>query len=205
MLTRRLASDHQIGSSGGYLPSDPAARELMRRRLESDEQLLWAGRANFTGLSLYAILLGSLWMVGALQRALDPTHPWLNHKQAVAYTLLYLPLCAIGIAIGSGVCYGITDRRVLWAATRSLIKKSALELPLCDALGHALKISRYPFGILAFGGKTAEALQRPAQAYFAFFLGSRAPAAYQMLVTAQRKLVDEAEQAAIDGLKTRSS
>jgi hypothetical protein len=181
---------------GGYVPTDPSAREIISRQLEPGENLLWAARAKFSGLDVGAILLAATWTFALLQRKLDPSQPWTNHKQMVLYSVVMLPLCTIALLLRGGIFYRVTDRRVLWLSTR-FRKKSLFDLPLCDALGHRLRIFRRPFGTLDFGGSGAEALSRPKEAYFTFFIGSRAPAVYQLIVEASRKLVDEAENAAI--------
>lgn len=200
MSTPGSCFEGQIVPPGGYVPIDPAAREVIGRHLDPGENLLWAGRAKFSGFDVYAILLAAIWTFALLQRILDPSHPWTNHKQMILYSIMTLPLCTISVFLRGGIFYGVTDRRVLWLSTRLFSKQRPLDFPLCDALGHPLKISRLPFGILSFGGRTAEALSRPKEAYFSFFIGSRASAVYQMIVATERKLVDEAENAAIAAL-----
>jgi len=184
-----------LGSSATasvYVPTDPAAREVISRQLDPGENLLWAGRPNLLGVSIYAMGLGFSWMLALLIG---------THKQVVLISVIAPPLCAISLFIQAGIFYGVSDRRVLWITTRPLGKKLALDAPLCDEIGAPLKIARLPLGILSF--KTAAAQgHNPG---FAFFLGSRAPAVHQITVAAQRKLVDEAEQAAIAALKTKPS
>jgi hypothetical protein len=203
MSTPGSGFDGQIIPPGGYVPIDPAAREMIGRHLDPGEDLLWAGRAKFSGFDVCAILLAAIWTFALLQRILDPSHPWTNHKQMILYSIVTLPLCTISVFLRGGIFYGVTDRRVLWLSTR-FSKRSLFDLPLCDALGHPLKIFRRPFGILEFGGSLAEALARPKEAYFAFFIGSRAPVVYQMIVATERKLVDEAESAAIAALSAEA-
>jgi hypothetical protein len=202
MSTPGLGLKGQFAPATGHVPIDATAREVISRHLDPGENLLWAGHAKFSGLDLNAILLGAFWAFALLQRKLDPSQPWTNHKQMVLYSVVMLPLCAIALLLGGGIFYGVTDRRLLWLSTRFFSKQRPLDFPLCDAVGHPLKISRLPFGVLSFGGRTAEALSRPKEAYFSFFIGSRASAVYQMIVAAERKLVDEAENAAIAALST---
>jgi hypothetical protein len=174
---------------GGHVPTDPSAREVISRQLEPGENLLWAGRPNFLGVSIYAIALGLTWMLSLLIG---------THKQVVLCSVVMLPLGAISLFVQAGIFYGVSDRRVLWFLTRSLGKKRLLGFPLCDALGAPLKIYRRPFGTLDFGGSFADEILGRRES-FVFFLGSRAPAVYQIAAAAQRKLVDEAEQSVIAG------
>ena|SRR5579862_6385045 len=194
MPTPGLGFNGQIAPTASLFPFDWTAREAIVPELEPGENLLWAARAKFSGLDLGAILFGATWAFALVQRMLDPSHPWTNHAQIVLYSVIMLMLCVVTLFLRGGIFYGVTDRRVLWLSNR---KKSLFDLPLCDALGHPLGISLLPFGILSFGGRTAEALSRPKEAYFSFFIGSKAPAVCQMIVEAARKLVDEAENAAI--------
>lgn len=173
-----------------HVPSDPTAREAINRYLDPGENLLWAGRPNLLGLSLYAIMLGIIWTIALLIG---------THQQVVFFGVVVLPLCAIATLVQAGVFYGVTERRVLWVSTRSLRKKYLLDFPLCDAIGAPLKIFHRPLGMLDFG--QTEAMGR--RAGFAFFLGARAPYVYQIAVTAQLKLVDEAEQSLIAGFTSR--
>jgi len=173
-----------------YVPTDPAAREAISQYLESGENLLWAGRINLLGMSIYALLLGFCLGLAFLIG---------THKQVLLCWVVMPPLGALATFVQSGAVYGVTDRRVFWLCTRFHYRKGPPALPLCDALGHPLRIGRrLPFGILAFGGNSAdEVLGR--RDGFLFFLGSRAPYVCQIAIAARDKLVGEAEESLLAG------
>ena len=81
-------------SVSAHVPSDPTAREAINRYLDPGENLLWAGRPNLLGLSIYAILLGLYCMLALLIG---------SHKQVVFCGVVMLPLCAIATLIRAGV------------------------------------------------------------------------------------------------------
>ena len=87
-----------------HVPTDPVAREAISPYLDREESLLWAGRPNFLGVSIHAILLGLCLMLALLIG---------THKQVVLCWVVLPPLRALATHVRSGAVYGVTDRRVL--------------------------------------------------------------------------------------------
>ena len=81
----------------GYVPIDPAAREVISSQLEPGENLLWAGRPNFLGVSIYAIAFVVTWMLALLIG---------THKQVVSCSVVMLPLGAISLFVQTGIFMG---------------------------------------------------------------------------------------------------
>ncbi|HVA81989.1 MAG TPA: hypothetical protein VNF29_13760 [Candidatus Binataceae bacterium] len=184
-------------STAVQTPSDPTACGVITQMLDPGELLVWAGRPRVTALVAFSSVLAMLAICVVVLRG-QPQNlavQWYARSGVFPLCLVILAIVGAVIIMGGGIIYGITDRRALLVSTRSWPSR---KIDFLDEYRIPAAISRWPFGLIFFNGRSASPDPRFSRnPSFLFFLGKDAAEVYKVAISAQRKLLDDAEQARI--------
>lgn len=176
------------------IPIDPTAIEALIRKLHPGEQLLWAGRPHAVSqaalFAVWAIFSICLFLSG---HPAGHTFQWNAHLQILPF-VLGIGFVAIRLLARRRTFYGVTDRRAL-----TVSPGCTSSVRLLDDLGIPVKISRGPFGQLHFSATAVNEFDVPVskRSQFGFSLGPNVDAIHEIAASAQRKILDDADQASI--------